>query len=544
MLLRFYDVPRDASALSETGFLDRKDSPRVIELFGRQTSTEAAYKRTGARAVQSAIQGQARALMGALVFSADEEADETFLRRMAERWEADFLQGLSRFEHYEILWHHLNWGAGHELRFFLPLWNKVYQAPFAAPKQMIDRSDLWTRVQALTFGLQDPFPRHRAGIRPGLQLSDRGPNKTLKAALTAYVEDAVMAGELHSRGEVIADLGKIGFEVAKEDTHALTVRYAGADTDLAQKARKPIMLTGPAFADSFGLIDDPKIIELQEEVKAGLKRIRDEAAAQSARLAPGIEQTIEEAADRHSKDAIKGAGPELERRLAEFRASAEQAVEDQRAALAFSLKTKGDEADALRRNITTSVEAFHKATKEGKDALVAEAMRELAASVETIKIFTKDLEGAKKLLHELGERKDRIIKRLTYGLIGVGCVAALLLLPTLYFSTRGAILVAEVKMASAEIAAQKEQLSALVGQTVEELAQHREALSHAVELERQVQEALQGMVQSLTILGDAVRIEQKADGTNALTIYTRKIPSVRNCDRQPGCVARVDTRSN
>ena len=52
------------------------------------------------------------------------------------------------------------------------------------------------------------------------------------------------------------------------------------------------------------------------------------------------------------------------------------------------------------------------------------------------------------------------------------------------------------------------------------------------------------MVQSLTILGDAVRIEQKADGTNALTIYTRKIPSVRNCDRQPGCVARVDTRSN
>lgn len=544
MLLRFYDVPRDASALSETGFLDRKDAPRVTELFGRQASVEAAYKRTGTRAVQSAIQGQARALMGAIVFSADEDADEMFLRRMAERWETDFLPGLSRFEHYEILWHHLNWGAGHELRFFLPLWNKVDQAPFAVPKQMIDRSDLWTRVQALTFGLQDPFPRHRAGIRPGLQLSDRGPNKTLKSALTAYVEDAVMAGELRSRGAVIADLGKIGFEVAKEDPQALTVRYAGADADLVQKARKPIMLTGPAFSDSFGLIDDPKIVELQEAVKAGLKRLRAEADAQSAKLAPGIERVIQEAAERHSRAALKEAGPELEKRLGEFQQQAEQLVDDQRVALAFSLKTSGEEADQLRRNIAASVEGFHKATKEGKDALVAEAMRELAASAEAVKIFSKDLETAKKDLHELGERKDRIIKRLTYGLVAAGCISALLLIPTVYFSTRGAGLLAEVKMASAEIYEQKAQLDVLAGQTAEELALHRDALTHAVELERQVQEALQGMAQSLTILGDAVRIEEKADGTNALTIYTRKIPSVRNCDRQPGCVARVDTRSN
>lgn len=544
MLLRFNDVPRDAGSLSETGFLDRRDAPRVVELFGRQASVEATYKRTGTRAVQSAIQGQARALMGALVFSADEDADEMFLRRMAERWEADFLQEMSRFEHYEILWHHLNWGAGHELRFFLPLWNKVEQAPFAVPKQMIDRSDLWTRVQALTFGLQDPFPRHRAGMRPGLQLSDRGPNKTLKAALTAYIEDAVMAGELHSRGAVIADLGKIGFEVAKEDPHALTVRYAGTDADLAQKARKPIMLTGPAFSDGFGMIDDPKILELQEEVKAGLKRIRDEAAAQSARLAPGIEKVIQDAADRHSKAALKEAGPELEKRLSEFQQEAEQLVEGQRTALAISLKTSGDEADRMRRNIATTIEGFNKATKEGKDALVADTIRELAASAESVKVFTKNLEGAKKQLQELVERKDRIIKHLTYGLIAAGCVAVLLLIPTLYFSTRGASLVAEVKTASAEIAEQKAQLDVLAGQTAEELAQHRDALTHAVELERQVQEALQGMVQSLRILGDAVRIEEKADGTNALTIYTRKIPSVRNCDRQPGCVARVDTRSN
>lgn len=29
MLLRFNDVPRDATNLDETGFLDRKDAPRV-----------------------------------------------------------------------------------------------------------------------------------------------------------------------------------------------------------------------------------------------------------------------------------------------------------------------------------------------------------------------------------------------------------------------------------------------------------------------------------------------------------------------------------
>ena len=69
---------------------------------------------------------------------------------------------------------------------------------------------------------------------------------------------------------------------------------------------------------------------------------------------------------------------------------------------------------------------------------MAEAMRELAASAEAIKIFTKNLEEAKKDLRDLGERKDRIIKRLTYGLVAAGCISALLLIPTVYFSTRGA----------------------------------------------------------------------------------------------------------
>lgn len=544
MLLRFNDVPRDATTLDETGFLDRKDAPRVIELIGRRAAVEAAYKRTSAKAVQSAIQGQPRALLGAIVFSGDEEDDDIFLRRMAERWEADFLSGYARHEHFEILWHHLNWGAAHELRFFLPLWNKAEQAPLPVPRAMIDRSDLWTRVQALTFGLKDPFPRYRSGIRPDFQLAERGPNKGLRSALTAYVEDAVMAGELRSRREVIADLGKIGFEVAKEDPQALTVRYVGESDDLAQKARRPVVLTGSAFGEGFGRIDDPKIVELEDTVKAGVARLRAEARAQSEKLAPGVEQAIQDAAQRHVADAIGKVDQGLETRFSGFQERAAQLVLEKRSELAEGVKTLEAGADTARRNFNEQLVNFQKVARESKDALVEETGRDLAAAVEVVKLFQKRLDDAQGQLDELGERKDALIKKLSYGLAAMSVVAVLLLVPTLYFSIGGTRLVAEVKAASAEIAEQQASLAALSRQTSEEVEQHRAALTHAVDLQGQVQEALQGMTQSLTILGDAVRIEKKADGTNALTIYTRKIPTVRNCDRQPGCVARVDTRSN
>lgn len=544
MLLRFNDVPRDATTLDETGFLDRKDAPRVFEIIGRRASVEAAYRKTGAKAVQSAIQGQPRALLGAIVFSGNEEDDDMFLRRIAGRWETDFLTGYVRHEHYEVLWHHLNWGAAHELRFFLPLWNKVEQAPLPVPKAMIDRSDLWTRVQALTFGIKDPFPRYRSGIRPDFQLAERGPNKGLRSALTAYIEDAVMAGELQSRRAVIADLGKIGFEVAKEDPQALTVRYVGESEDLSLKAKRPVVLTGPAFAEGFGQIDDPKIVEIEKAVSDGLSRLRSEAKALSEKLAPNVERTIQDAAQRHVEDAMGKVDQGLETRLSGFQERAAQAVLDKRNELTEGVRTLEASAETARRNISEQLLNFQKVARESKDALVEETDRDIAAAVEVVKLFEKKLGAAQTQLDELGASKDAQIKKLTYGIAAMGVIAVLLLVPTIYFSTGGARLVSEVTAASAEIADQNARLAELSRQTGEEVEQHRAALSHAVDLQSQVQEALQGMAQSMTILGDAVRIEEKADGTNAMTIYTRKIPTVRNCDRQPGCVARVDTRSN
>lgn len=544
MLLRFNDVPRDATMLDETSFFDRKDSPRVVELIGRQAAVEAAYRKTGAKAIQAAIQGQPRALLGAIVFAGDEEDDDNFLRRIAERWETSFLPGYVRHEHYEILWHHLNWGAAHELRFFLPLWNRAEQVPLPVPKAMIDRSDLWTRVQALTFGLKDPFPRYRSGIRLDFQLAERGPNKGLRSALTAYIEDAVMAGELRSRREVIADLGKIGFEVAKEEPQALTVRYVGESGDLAQKAKRPVVLTGPAFAESFGQIDDPKLVEIEDAVKDGVKRLQAEAKAQSEKLAPGVEKAIQDAVERYVGDAMSRADQGLEKRLVGFQERTAQLAAEKHSEFAEGAKNLEVEAEATRRILNEQLVSFQKVARESKDALVEETDRDLAASVEVIKLFQKKLDAAQAQLDEQATRKDALIKKLTYGLVALGVIAVLLLVPSLYFSVGGARLVAEVKAASAEIAKQQEKLATLSHRTGEEVAQHRAALTHAVDLHNQVQEALQGMAQSLSILGDAVRIEKKADGTNALTIYTRKMPTVRNCDREPGCIARVDTRSN
>lgn len=543
MLLRFNEVPRDVARIDETGFLDRKDSPRVRELIGRVVTVDAAFKKTGTKAVQTAISGQPRAIFGSITFAGGEDDDEMFLRRLAARWEADFLPGYARYEHYEIAWHHLSWGKAHELRFFLPLWNKAEQAPLQLTRSLFDRADLWTRVQALTFGLGDPFPRYRSGMRPDFQVAERGPIRGLRSALVAYIEDAVMAGEISSRREVIADLGKIGFEIAQEDPDALTVRYTGSDEDLARKAKRPVVLTGPAFSEGFGQIDDPRIMELEQATRAGVARLRAEAEAHSQELAPSVEQVLEAAAQRQVAAVLDKVDHGLGARLQSLQERADALASEKEAGLADKGKTVQELAEKTRREINNQLADFQKVARESKDALVQEATRDLTASAEATKVFQRKLDAAQRRVDELTGKKDDTIKKLTYGLVAAGVIAVMSLVPTVYFAVGAARLVAEVKVASAEIGAQRETLAALTQQTTEEVDQHRAALTHAVTLQGQVQEALQGMAQSLAVLGDAVRIEQKADGTNALTIYTRKIPTVRNCDRQPGCVTRIDTRS-
>lgn len=544
MLLRFDDIPRDAAKVEDTGFLDRQNNPRVIELIGRLPAVEAAFKKTGTKAVQAAIQGQPRALAGAIVFASREPEDDVFLRRIAERWEADFFPDFARHEHYEIVWQHLNWGAGHELRFLLPLWNKAEQAPLPLPKVMIDKAALWTRVQALTFDLQDPMPRHRAGIRPSFQLADRGANKGLRPALTTFVEDAVMAGELRSRGDVIADLGKIGFELVKAEPQALTVRYVGDDAELAAKARRPVVLTGPAFSDGFGQIDDPKILLIEEAARQGAKRVRDAVQAQIEGLQPAISKAVEQALDARASDAVRATDKQMNALLEGFVKKASDAAAVQNAELEFASDQTSKAVEAARRTISGCLTDFQKVATETKDVLVKGAERDLHDTVEVVKVFTREVAASKAQLDDLTAKKDAQIRKLTFGLVGAGVVALLLLVPTLYFSIGGAGMVAEVRAAATEIADEKARYQALAAATAEELEQHRAALSHAVSLQEQVQQSLQGFAQSMSFLGDAVKIEQKADGTNAVTIYTRRIPSVRNCDRDPGCVARIDTRSN
>lgn len=544
MLLRFNDISRDAATLDETGFLDRKGSPRVLEMVGRQPAAEAAFKKTGAKAVQSAIQGQPRALMGAIEFTGNEEDDDSFLRRMIDRWEAHFMAGYSRHDHYEILWHHLKWGVGHELRFFLPLWNKADQAPLPAPKSALDRADIWTRVQALTFGLKDPFPRQRAGIRPDFQLAERGPNRSLRSALIAHIEDAVMAGELRSRREVIADLGKSGFEVSKEDPEALTVRYTGVSEELVQKSKRPIQLAGPAFEEGFGQVADPKVLEIEEVVKEGVKRLRSEARAHSEKLEPDIGKVISDAVGREIIDALGKTDRTLEEKLTDFQSRAAALIEQKKAEIGKGAAEMQASAEVERKKLDEQLAHFQKVTRESKAALMEEVKSDLSTSVEVVKTFSAKLSAMQQQVDDQLMRKDALIKKQSYLLGAAAAVALILLMPTVYFSIGGAGLVSQVKDATAQIEEQRQEFSALGAQTSDELVQHRAALSHAVELQGQVQDALQGMAQSMSILNDAVRIEEKADGSSALTIYSRKIPTVRNCDRQPGCIARVDTRSN
>lgn len=544
MLLRFVDVPKDAVTVAETGFLDRPSAPRVTELIGRVASVEATMKKTATKAMQAALQGQSRALLGAIVFSEKEPRDEALMKRLAERWEADFLPDYARSEHYEIIWQHLDWGAGHELRFLLPLWNKAEQAPLVVSKIAQERKDLWVRVQALTFELEDPLPKHRAGIRPAFVLADKGPNKGLRLSLQAYVEEAVMAGELRSRGDVIADLGKLQFEVMKAEPHALTVKYVGDDAELLAKSKRPLTLTGPVFGDGFGLVDDPKVVRIEQAAREASERLKREAKAQLDGLSPSISEAVEKALDEKAGAAVQA----TDKALAEIRAKHEKALEASleahRSEIEIGLAKTSKAAQGARQEVSGLLADYKKVATETKEQLVKDAQRDLTDSVEVVKVFRRDLDAAKQQLDDLVVKKDAQIRKLTFGLIGASVVAVLLLVPTVYIAAGGAGMVAKVHAASSQIEADQARMSALAAQTEDELVQHRAALSHAVELQGQVQASMQGFAQSLSFLGDAVRIEEKADGSQAVTIYTRRIPTVRNCDRDPGCVARVDTRSN
>jgi antitoxin component of RelBE/YafQ-DinJ toxin-antitoxin module len=533
MLLRFHDVAKDVVSLEETGFLSRDNAPRVTELIGRQAAVEAAFKRTSGKLVQTSLQGQSRALSGAIVFSGSEADDDAVLSRLAERWEADFLAEYSRHEHYEILWHHLNWGAGHELRFFVPLFNKVEQSLIPAPKSLIDRADLWTRVQALTFGLPDPLPRLRAGMRPAFHLSERGANKNLRPALTAYVEEAVMADELQSRKAVIADLGKIGFEVAREDSQALTVKYVGADPELAAKARRPVVLTGPVFSEGFGRVDDPKLLKIEEAVRSGRKKIQEEAKTQADMVAPAIGRVVEDAIKMRVDRALQQAEAGLDERMSKFKTAAENVVKVQQLEIQYSAEKNQKGVENFRKEINESLTNFTKLAGERKDALLKDTDRDLTAAVESVKVFRRDVDGLTEKIDLVIEKKDAQIRKLTWGLVVTGVVALMLLVPTLYFSIGGAKMVADVRAAI-------ERLEVLGTTTERDLAENRASLSRSATLQGQVQEALRGFAESFVSLGNGVAIERKMNGQEVMTLYPRRLPSVSSCERDPGCVVRMD----
>lgn len=533
MRLRFNEVPRDAETIEATGFLDRKDGVRVAELIGRSTAVEAAWKKTAPRKrIEDVIRGVAtppRALMGALLFGGDEDTEEATLRRLAERWEADFLPGFTRHEHYEILWHHLNWGNAHELRFFMPLWDKTAQAPLAVPKGVADKADVWTKVQVVTFGFRDPFQGGRHGPRPEFRID---PKKSLRFTIIEHIEEAVLAGDLRSRRDVIADLGRIGFEVVSEDDLSVSIRYGGADEELAKKGRRAIELTGPAFGAGFGQVADPRIMQLEAAQRGALASLREEAKRLTGQVPDELKAAVDREVERRVNAALVTAQKGMDERITSFELALDQAVTGAVEEVREHTAGASGAVVAAREELGEALGAHAKTLAELRARESAAAERELQGAYAVVRKLTADVDQVRKLLDDKLQRQESVIQWLRWSLGGAALMIFVLVGMTGYFAISGTGQIAKIAMASARLDNQQAELDA-----------HREVLTATRELHAQAQAALQGMAQSLSGISTALQVERKADGSSALTVYTRRLPSVRDCERDASCIAQLDNRS-
>lgn len=537
MKLLFNEVPQDAASVSETEFRAYPGGALVDELSGEADAIESLFRKTAPRQkiedVIKGVQVPPRALCASIRFEVGEDDDDLFLRRIMDRWEAEFLGGFVRHEHYEVAWTLLRMPeAGHELRAFVPLWDKREQKPLVLPKGCMDRAAIWTKVQALTFGLVDPYGSGRDGERPDFSRQE-SLKKPLRAALVDHIEEAVFAGDLRSRDDVIADLERLGFHVVHADGRSLSVKYDGENETIQRKARRPLELSGPVFSAGFGSGKDPRARDLEVTIAEGLHRLREEVANLTAAAEAGLGDRVSASVRQEVGSALAKAQNGLDERRNDFEQEvakfAERAVAGVQDRAGDVLREVSTARDGLQGSLTEYVRRLD-AVNEAK---AEEAKAALSDAYQVVLKLNADLKAAKDVLDRQLTSQARTINRMRYGLLGGAALAAVLALCTGWFIWRGGAQVVGYRSAMADLAAAEERLAGVVASGQRQIEVHDAELGRA-------QAALQSVVQNLSVLGDAVRIEKKADGTNALTIYSRRLPSVPKCEQDPNCVARVD----
>src|SRR5690606_24387270 len=134
-----------------------------------------------------------------------------------------------------------------------------------------------------------------------------------------------------------------------------------------------VALTGPAFSDGFGQIDDPKILLIEEAARQGAKRVRDEVQAQMDGLHPALSKAVEQALDARASDAVKATEKQLNALYEGFVKKASEAAAVQNAELEFASGETSKAVEEARRTISGFLTDFKNVATETKSVLVKNA---------------------------------------------------------------------------------------------------------------------------------------------------------------------------
>lgn len=432
---------------------------------------------------------------GAIAFFPEDEFTPEDLRKLADRFEAYLLPQMERGVDYDILWGTFTKGGSTELRYALPLVRRRDQKPLSIPSKLLAEASVWVRVQNLNFGWRDPNPAIRAGVRPDFQF-DRSKG-ALKTYLVDYLEEAVLAGDLKSRDEVIKDLSTLGFEVRDKEPLGLTVRYCGDNPEIH---RRDLQLEGAVFEQSFGKQDHSIAAEqravIEDAVKQGVAAIEEAFVSAEKRLSDALTDGVTDAVAENVGE-VRGA----------LRAVGEEVKERLQATVGAEVKGHAPQLEETSKHIT-------------------------------------------ELRSRLSEQEGRIDEAVSKAeslrkpfLIGAGIAAGLVVLAiSMSLWTTGRNASEGSKMAG--VIERAEQLDEVVLNRLSvfdgAMDTHLSRIEKNNEALAAGQAGMRALLDNITDVRNAFAIETKSDGTDVLTIYVRRLQNLRSCDEDPTCVVRVN----
>lgn len=217
MIVKFFKNKGAGSATASVNYLLGKDRDRqgARVLHGNAELT--------AQLAES-LEFKHKYTVGCLSFAEQDKLDENAKREIMASFERTLMAGLNQ-DRYNILWVEHTDKDRLELNFLIP---KVDLGTGKAMNPYFDKTDrglvdVWKQVINYDYGLHDPDdPKNRQTL---VTVKDLPKSKQeFKQALTAVLEQKILADEIKDHADIIKELENMGLEIARTTPTAISIK--------------------------------------------------------------------------------------------------------------------------------------------------------------------------------------------------------------------------------------------------------------------------------------------------------------------------------